>query len=605
MQRDGMSDSDIEPKGIREDSPADKLEDEELRRRCMKRWLELDALYNRSWRSTHQDIIDFTQPRRGIFFQQDTNKGDRKDSAILNNAAQLRGAQLAAAMDTGITSEAREWFTLAPESPQDAEDEAVREACHEMQAILFAVISRGTFYKANRNLLEDLVGPAIGLMMIEEDEEEVFRCTHVPVGQYRVDVDAKGRVCRVARRYVLTAAQLVEEFGEDAVSPGARLAVENQTVQVPFHVMQLIEPREMRGAGKRDGKSKPWASYWLELGAGVWGANTILGNGEISDPMGPSGLLRESGYDEQPFICVRWNAIGMDAYGSDSPGWKALADTKQLQAVEMAGSKAIAKLIDPPMNAPDDLAHASLLPGAVNRLKNNSHVKFEPSVALDPQTVTVIAQQKEILERRIGSTYYGDVLFLLSSDQRATPATAEEIRGKKEERLLQLGGVFSRYADEGLKQAIRRFFAICWRRGLFNHLVDSMKGLGALKIDFQNPLVTAQKTIGFTAMQQLIGLSVSVAQAKQAGADKLDGDEILDSAAEMLGVKPNLLLSDDAVNQQRQQAAKAAQAKAQGEAMAQAAPAVKNLSQADPANLQQLVQQFGPAAAAQATGGGA
>jgi hypothetical protein len=124
---------------------------------------------------------------------------------------------------------------------------------------------------------------------------------------------------------------------------------------------------------------------------------------------------------------------------------------------------------------------------------------------------------------------------------------------------------------------------------------------GRIKVDFQNPLVTAQKTIHFTGVQQLISLGIAVAQAKVAGADKLDGDEIMDSGADMLGTKPNLLKSDDALTAERQAAQQQQQAAAAGSAMTQAAPAIKDLSNADPEKLRSLLSSLGPAAVAQGT----
>jgi hypothetical protein len=276
--------------------------------------------------------------------------------------------------------------------------------------------------------------------------------------------------------------------------------------------------------------------------------------------------------------------------------------------MEIGGATAIARIYDPPLNVPEDLKNASLVPGANNPIPSNSKAKIEPTVMIPPEAVTVGQSEKDRIERRINRGCYSDVLFLLSGDERAQPRTAEEIRGVKEERLLQLGGMFSRYSDEDLKRAIARFFAIGQRRGLFPppppELLRGAKA-GVIRVEFQNPLVTAQKVLGFTAMKELVSFGIGVAQAKTAGVDKLDGDEAMDTAADMLGVKPNLLKSDDQLAQERQQAAQAAKAKAMGEAMTQAAPAIKDLSNADPEKLRELAGAFSPAAAAQVTGSGA
>jgi len=574
--------------------------DEQKRRQYLKLWLEMEAEYN-TWRNTHRDIIDYIQPNRGEFAQFMSNKGTRQDSKVVDSYAGHAARKLVAAMDTGITSEAREWFTLSPEDPQLAENDGVREYLHTAQSVMFALLAKSNFYTANRNVLADLVGPAIGLMLIEEDFADVWRCTHVPIGQYRVASDSKGNVNKVVRRFVYTAAQMIDEFGEENVSPNVQRAVDNRTLMVKFQVLHIIQENTGRRYGKIDAINKPWASVWLELGAGIWNSN-VLGNGEINDPLGPSGLLRESGYDEQPFICPRWNVVGMDAYGKESPGWNALGDVKELQAVKTGGAKAIAKILDPPMNKPAKLANASLLPGALNDMPDDSRSKFEPAVVLPPETVTVIREEKADLRASIDRAFYGDVLFLISNDQASRqPRTAEEIRGQKEERLLQLGGVFARYADEALKKAIGRMFVMAQRRGLLPRPPPELQKAGRIRVDFQNPLVTAQKTIGFGAMQQLLAFGIGVAQAKAAGMDKLDGDEAIDTGAEMLGIKPNVLKSNDQLAAERHaRAQQAAQASTMA-AMPQAAGVLKDLSSSDPEKLRQLVQMLSPVAGAQAT----
>jgi hypothetical protein len=380
------------------------------------------------------------------------------------------------------------------------------------------------------------------------------------------------------------------------VASGARMS------QAPFRVLHIIEERSVREYGKLDSRNKPWASTWVEIGPGMWGSGQPGADQLDSSYMGGSGgILRESGYDEQPFICPRWNSIGKDAYGKDSPGWKVLSDVKGLQAWEIGGAKALALILEPPMNQPADLADASLMPGAMNPLANNSTAKFEPSVVIPPQTVTVAEAQIQRFEQRIDRGCYGDVLFLLSRDQSAQKDTAEAIRGKKEERLLQLGGVGARYADEGLKPAVSRMFAMAQRAGKLPPPPQQLLRSGKVKIDFQNPLVTAQKTIQFTGIQQLISIGIAVAQARTAGADKLDGDEIMDSSADMLGTKPNLLKSDDQLAKERQANAAQQQAAAQGAAMTQAAPAIKALSDSNPENLQSMLSRLGPNAVAQGT----
>ena len=164
----------------------------ERRNACWNLYSQLDTVWRGKWLSKIKDIITFIQPNRGEFTEADVNSGDTRDDAIVNNIASDSLDRLIAAMDTGITSEAREWHTYSPEDPLDAENDGVREYCHTVQSIMFALIARSGFYGANRNLLADLCGPGFGLVLIDPDDETIFRFEHVPIGSYRWASNARG-----------------------------------------------------------------------------------------------------------------------------------------------------------------------------------------------------------------------------------------------------------------------------------------------------------------------------------------------------------------------------------------------------------------------------
>lgn len=574
------------------------------RQRYLREWAALDSEYS-TWKPRHQDLVDFFQPGRGRFELAQQNKGQRKDEHVVNDTGIDSENKLASAMDTGITSPAREWFRLTTSDPTLNEDTDVRDQLHDWQDVLFQLLGKSNFYQANRNLYLDLIGPATGLMFIEEDPEDRIRFIHCPIGTYRLAVDARGRVCKVIRRFSMTVRQIVEQFCTapdgsidlSIVSQRVRSAWEmDQKDSVWIDLLHVVEKRTARQHGKIDAKNKAWASCWLEYSGPESTSN--------ADEM-EMGLLKESGYDEQPFVAPRWSVVGEDAYGRGSPGWQSLGDCKALQAMEKGSAKLVAKIIDPPMNHPDALRNASTLPGAKNAIPQNSAVKVEPSVMIPPAAVEVTANEKRVLEHRVQRAHFADLLLVISNDERAQPQTAEEVRAKKEERLLQLGGVFARYADEALKIVINRVLQIAQRLGLIRPPPELASRID-LRVEFENPLVTAQRTIQIASVDRLIAMAANLRAIGRTDAlDLLDVDEIMQSSADMLGVKPALLLSPDKVQKLRAQRAQQQATVQNGNAMVQAAPAVKQLSEADPENLQQVLQALGPNAAAQATNGGA
>src|SRR4051812_4975531 len=179
----------------------------DLRRQCWRLWSELDAIWRERWLPTVEDIIHYIQPNRGEFTEQDVNRGDRRDTDVVNNVASDSMDRLVAAIDMVMTSEAREWHTYSPEDPLDAENDGVREYCHTVQSVMFSLIAKSGFYVANRTLSADFAGRGFGLMLIGRHPKTFSRFERAPSASSPLAADSRGRVNKVARQYTLTAEQ--------------------------------------------------------------------------------------------------------------------------------------------------------------------------------------------------------------------------------------------------------------------------------------------------------------------------------------------------------------------------------------------------------------
>jgi hypothetical protein len=283
---------------------------------------------------------------------------------------------------------------------------------------------------------------------------------------------------------------------------------------------------------------------------------------------------------------------------------------KALQIEETGSGKLFAKILDPPLNIPPTMTSGSLVPGQHNH-QEDPRIKVEPTYVPDHQAVTVVAAEKRELERRIQRAHFGDLLFLISSDASNVDRTAEEIRAKKEERLLGLGGVFGRFSDEGLTPALNRAGAIAQRKGLIRPppkklLEAAMKGGRIVKAEFLNSIAEAQKAQG---VQPILGwVNDTMAMAKETARpdilDTIDFDGVSEMTADLRGVPAKLVVAPEVRDQKRQQRAQAQAQQQAVEAAPQIAGAAKDLSSVDPDNLRQITRQFGPAAEAEAAGNG-
>jgi len=152
---------------------------------------------------------------------------------------------------------------------------------------------------------------------------------------------------------------------------------------------------------------------------------------------------------------------------------------------------------------------------------------------------------------------------------------------------LMLGPVLERLHSELLDPLIDRTFNIMVRNNLVPEPPEALSGM-ELKVEYISVMAQAQRAIGTGAIERLAGFVGNMAAAKPDVLDKLDADQSVDEYAEMLGVPPKIVVSDDNVQkirQERQEMIQQQQMMEQAQQGAQVAnqgaQAAKVLSEAD------------------------
>ena len=146
-----------------------------------------------TFRAYWQDLSDYILPRRGRFFIDDTNRGDRKNLSIIDSTATLASRTLASGMMTGVTSPARPWFKMQTDDKELNRTTAVKEYFTAVEDDMRSIFLKSNLYNVLPTLYADMGTFATGCIFMEEDEEEVVRFTSFPVGSYMISNDKKGR----------------------------------------------------------------------------------------------------------------------------------------------------------------------------------------------------------------------------------------------------------------------------------------------------------------------------------------------------------------------------------------------------------------------------
>jgi len=531
-----------------------------------KRHTALDQVFA-SWKQDYITISDFILPRRGRFLTSDVNKGGKINNKIINPSATYALRTLSAGMMAGITSPARPWFRLITTDVQVMESSAVKNWLHEVEVILRAIFAKSNFYKALPVLYTELGGFGTGCMVIEEDFDEVIRCTTHTVGSYRLATNKFGLADTMYRDVPFTVQQVVDKFGLENCSENVRSMYNAKALDKYVDVVHVIEPRKVRDHNLATPDNMPIASLWYEKSSNE------------------GSFLRESGYEDNPLIAPRWIADSSDVYGT-GPGHDTKGIVKGLQLKERELAKAMQKVINPPMTGPSSMEGKanSVLPGHISFVDTKTGQDgFKPAYQIRPD-INAMEESIRQSERQISRGFYED-LFLMISQSDRRQITATEIEERHEEKLLMVGPVLERLNDEALDIAIDRTFNIATRNNMLPPPPEELQGKN-LKVEYISILAQAQKSVATSGIQRLAGFvsEIAVAQANGQGAeviDKFNFDQAVDEFAEALGTSPKLVNSDDDVAVIRQGRAQQQQMAQMLEASQQAAAATKDLSQSD------------------------
>jgi hypothetical protein len=501
-----------------------------------------------SWIAHWQEISSYLLPRNGRFFVQDRDRGQRRNNAIYDSTGTKSLRILAAGLMGGLTSPARPWFRLAVSDSKLTKNAGVKIWLDDCTTKMLDIFAKSNTYRALHGMYEELGAFGTSACIMMEDYDSVIRHYPLTVGEFCIATDYRGDVCTLYREFQKTVSEIVKEFGYDNCSNAVRNMYDQGQLDQWITIIHAIEPREDRDHSKLDSKNMPWSSVYYELG------------GESDKP------LRESGYKKFPALCPRWGVAGGDIYGN-SPGMEALGDVKQLQHEQLRKAQCIDYQTNPPLQVPTSMKNRDVetLPGGISFVDSASTgggIKTAFDVQLN---LAYLLQDIQDVRTRISSAFYSDLFLMLSQDQTGR-MTATEVSERHEEKMLMLGPVLERLHNELLEPLIDTTFQIMLEAGVVPPPPPELQGQ-VLSVELVSMLAQAQRAIATNGIDRFVGGLESIAQIKPEVLDKFDADVWANDYADMLGVDPTMLVSDEQVAMVRQARAQA-QAKAQQSAMA-------------------------------------
>lgn len=500
-----------------------------------------------------RELSDFTRPRSTRFTASEVNRGDRRNSKIIDPAAVMAARTLSSGMMSGITSPARPWFRLATPDRDLMDYGPVKLWLETVEQRMNEVFNRSNLYQSLPLMYEDLGTFATGAMAVVADPQRVIRTVPFPTGSFYIANGADLSVDTAVREFSMTVRQVVTEFGMDAASDTVKSQWNSGQYGQWVNVVHAVYPNLDRQTGKLEAKHKAYKSVYYE-------ANST-----------DDKLLRESGYDEFPIMAPRWEVNGEDVYGSSCPGMVALGSVKALQLLQRRKAQMIDKITNPPLQAPASIKsqRISTIPGGINYLPMadvNNQIK--PLFQIPANGTNGLLEDIQDTRQIIDHAYFVDLFRMMQTvNTRSMPV--EAVAEMREEKLLMLGPVLQRLDSELLDKLINRTFSVMAENNLLPVPPDEMQGM-QLKVEYISVMAQAQKAIGVSSIERFIGFTSGIGQFKPDALDKINVDETIDAYAASIGVPPSVVATNEQVAQIRENRAQQ-QAMAQQMQMAQAA----------------------------------
>ncbi len=541
------------------EKPAKVVQDDALARLVASRWdrLDADAAY---WMSQWQEISWYVMPRKSYILTKTIGPNMSREAQLFDTTAVRANETMAAGVMSYIHDAGSDWLSVTTPEGVKASPE-VEKYYAECSTIILANLARSNFYTAAHEMHLDRGAFGTAAMYVSEGAESPLLFRNFNVGTFRISENYDGLVDTLFIKREFTVRQLVEEFGFENVSETVQksyIKADGKGKEDKIEVIWGIYPRpgKDRVKGKMDAKNKPYASVYVEYAS--------------------KKMLRNAGYDEKPFFCVRWAAWQDSSYGW-SPAWVAYPDAKQLNFLQKQ-MDALAELAAfPRVLAPESLSSEIDLRAGGITYYNAAEAGALPKEWATQGRYDIGQDRIKEKQRHIEEAFNVPLFQMFAQEDLQmggqSAITATQVRAMESEKLTMLSPSYARLTTELLIPLIRRVYGILARAALFpqppQELVQTTPAgeayLPEPKVIFNNRMSIAIANRGADAVDPVINQTMQVVQATgdPSHLDIFDLDEIARKKAIVNGADPEFLRDPKEVEQMRKARADQAAQQAQ------------------------------------------
>lgn len=439
----------------------------------LKKW-EREKSDRATTETEWQDVADYSFPKRD--FTTERTPGTNRQKQIFDSTGVSSVLLLASALHGNLTPIQTKWLALR--SSQNT-----RPYFDMVTSDLMATFASPTsmFAAQAHEFYMDIVAFGTAVMgVFDIGGREIFKTMNL--ADCWIDENDMGEVDTLYYCQKYTAAQMIERFGESNVH---EKVLKEESPQKKFKVLHVASPRYVNMGVGAQAKDKPFMSLYIDVEN--------------------KHLIRESGFDEFPYVVARFSKRSGEKYGY-GPGMSSKSEVRMLNQIVEVMIRAATKNADPPVLSPVDgvVLPMRLDPGGINYYNPDVGEPTFWNNGFRPDYMDNLIERKRLDIQRM---FFIDFLTLPDRSRM----TATEILQRAQDSFRNMAAVNARLETEFLSKLVRRTFLMKVENGSIPRPPIEAQGKDVV-IEYTSPMALAQKSISANSVLQ--GLSV-VAQAAQ------------------------------------------------------------------------------------------
>ena len=505
-----------------------------------------------NWDTTWSNVSFYAAPNKDdVFTHKNKSKGEEKHERLYDGSAEHFSELLGSALHSILSNPTGQWFELTTGNREVDRIPAVKDYLQRFVRSIHQILNNTNFQSEIHEVYLDLTTFGTGVLRMDSDPDNHFHFKSRPIYEVYVRESEKGIVDTLAEEDVMPVRIAFKKYGMESFGKeAAQLAKDIDSEITILHMVMPREDQKMRGIFPL---GKAWASYHIWEKGGI--------------------LLKESGFDEFPFIVPRWIKTTGETYGR-SPTMKALPDIRMLNSIMKATIGGAQLAIRPPMAVADDgvMGRVNMRSGGLTAIRGGTKIDDVLKPILTGSRPELGLELMRDVRDRVKQSYFIDQLKLRDGRQM----TAFETSVRDEDRIRLLSPILGRQHFETLQPLIVRIVSIMKRKKLLPPGMPEELKQAQLEVFFSSQIARAQRISEAENINRWFQAVAPMIEADPTTMDLIDKEKYVKLTADIYGVPEEIFTSPDRLENIREERGKQAVKEQEMQESAAASEVVKN-----------------------------